>query len=275
MRTARRHPRSDRQRAAPTPPIVTPPERLRLSLVVLPFEKLGDDVSDHTVDAIVHDLITELSRYAGLRLTARSSAFSYRGKPVDIKGVGRDLGVRYALEGSARRHNATLAANVQLVSTETGEQLWAEQFAIGSADGAVAVDSTVRLIGFLVQRRVFEIESARSLRERPDNPDATDALIRAYALSTGMPPSPQKHEQQLALYERAVALNPSSAAALGGLAETLLDTLSPGPSDDPTVPVKLRRAEELLNRADLIDPNEMRILFPKIIFLACRAVAPS
>src|SRR4051794_3186192 len=212
------------QTATPAPPSAAATERPRLSLVVLPFERLGDDVSDHAVDTIIDDLITELSRYAGLRLTARSSAFTYKGKPIDIRGVGRDLGVRYALEGSARRYSAVLTINVQLVSTETGEQLWAEQLAIGDADAAGATDITVRLIGFLVQRRVFEIESARSLRERPDNADATDALIRAYALYNA-PPSPQKHNQLLALYERAVALNPSSAAALGGLADTLLDTL--------------------------------------------------
>ena len=251
------------QIATHAPPIVAPTERPRLSLVVLPFERLGDDVSDHAVDAIVDDLITELSRYAGLRLTARSSAFAYKGKPIDMKGVGRDLGVRYALEGSARRHDATLAVNVQLVSTETGEQLWAEQLAIGSADGTVTADSTVRLIGFLVQRRVFEIESARSQRERPDDRDATDALIRAYALYNA-PPSPQKHDRLLALYERAVALNPSSAAALGGLAETLLDTLPAVISDDPTAPFKFRRVEELLGRADLLDPNEMRAMIARV-----------
>jgi tetratricopeptide (TPR) repeat protein len=234
--------------------------------VVLPFEKFGDDVSDHAVNAIVDDLITELSRYAGLRLTARSSAFTYKGKPIDIKGVGQDLGVRYALEGSARRHDAALAINVQLVSTETGEQFWAEQLASGGADGADAVN-IVRLMGFLVQRRVFEIESARSLRERPDNPDATDALIRAYALYN-MPPSPLKHDQLLGLYERAVALDPTSAAALGGLAETLLDSLPAVTSDDPTAPFKFRRAEELLGRADLLDPNEMRAMIARVFLLS-------
>jgi len=251
---------------ASPPSAVSPTERPRLSLVVLPFDTLGGDVGDHAADAIVDDLTTELSRYAGLRLTARNSAFTYKGKPIDIKAAGRDFGVRYAVEGSVRQQNRALAVNVQLVSAETGEQFWAERFTIGGPDGADAtVDTSVRLIGFLVQRRVFEMESARSLHERPDSVDATDALIRAYALYN-MPPSPQKHEQLLALYERAVALNPSSAAALGGLADTLLDTLPVG-GDDPATPFKLRRAEELLNRASLLDPNELRIQFPRIHLL--------
>jgi hypothetical protein len=88
---------------------------------------------------------------------------------------------------------------------------------------------------------------------------ATDALVRAYALYN-MPPTPQKHAQLVALYERAVALDPSSAPALAGLAETLLDSLPAVSSDDPAAPFKLRRAEELLNRADLINPNELRLL---------------
>ena len=89
-------------------PDLAPTERPRLSLAVLPFNKLGDDVDDHTVDAIADDLITELSRYAGLRLTARSSAFAYKGKAFDIKRAGQELAVRYAVEGSLRKQQGTL-----------------------------------------------------------------------------------------------------------------------------------------------------------------------
>jgi TolB-like protein/tetratricopeptide (TPR) repeat protein len=238
-------------------PTLTAVERPRLSLAVLPFNKLGDDVEDHAVDAIADDLITELSRYAGLRLTARSSAFSYKGKAIDIKCAGQELCVRYVVEGSLRRQPTALVINVHLASTDSGEQLWAERFTVEPDGVADTTDIVVRRIAFLVQLRVFETESARSKRERPDNPDATDALMRAYTMYN-MPPSAEKNSQLVPLYERAVELDPSSAPALAGLAEALLESLPAMTSDDPTAPFKLRRAEALLARADLIDPNEMR-----------------
>ena len=239
-------------------------ERPRLSLVVLPFHRLGGDVDEHAVDAIVEDLTTELSRYAGLRITASNTAFTYKGKPVDIQRAGQELGVRYAVAGSVRKLNGALRVNAQLVSAETGEQFWAERFSVEPDTTGDGVDVIVRIIAYVAQRRVFETESARSMREQPDNPDATDALVRAYALYN-MPPSPKKHAQLAALYERAVELDPSSAPALAGLAETLLDSLAS--TDDPTAPAKLRRAEELISRAELLDPEEMRVMIARPFLL--------
>jgi adenylate cyclase len=244
----------------------TPAERPRLSLVVLPFQRLGDDVDEHAVDAIVEDLTTELSRYAGLRITARNSAFTNKGKPVDIQRAGQELGVRYAVEGSVRKLDGALRVNAQLVSAETGEQFWAERFTVEPDATGDGVDLVVWRIAYLAERRMFETESARSMRERPDHPDANDALVRAHALYN-MPPSPQKQTQLLGLYERAVELDPSSAPALAGLAEALLDGLPVVSNDDPTVPARLRRAEELVSRAELLDPNEMHVMFARTYLL--------
>ena len=241
-------------------------KRRRLSLAVLPFNNLGDDVDDHTVDAIADDLITELSRYAGLHLTARSSAFAYKGRTVDIKGAGQELGVRYAVEGSLRRQQGALVINVQLASAEAGEQLWAERFTVDPDEAPDTADNILRRIAFLVQLRVFETESARSVRERPDNPDATDALVRAYTLYN-MPPNPEKNSRMVALYERAIELDPSSAPALAGLAEVLLASVPTVTRDDPTAPLKFRRADELIDRADLLDPHEMRLLMARTLLL--------
>jgi TolB-like protein/DNA-binding winged helix-turn-helix (wHTH) protein/Tfp pilus assembly protein PilF len=243
-----------------------PEERPRLSLAVLPFNKFGDDVEDHIVDAVADDLITELSRYAGLRLTARSSAFAYKGRAVDIKRVGQELGVRYTVEGSLRGQQRGLAVNVQLASAESGEQLWAERFTVESDGPPDTADNVLRRIAFLVQLRVFESESARSLREHPDNPDATDALIRAYTLYN-LPPNPEKNSRMVALYERAVELDPSSAPALAGLAEVLVASVPLVTTDDPTAPFKFRRAEDLVARADLLDPHEMRLLMARTFLL--------
>ena len=241
-------------------------ERPRLSLAVLPFNKFGDDVDDHAVDAIADDLITELSRYAGLRLTARSSAFAYKSSTVDIMRAGQELGIRYAVEGSLRRQQDTLIINVPLASAESGQQLWAERFTVEADGHSDTADNVLRRIAFLVQLRVFESESARSMRERPDNPDATDALVRAYTLYN-LPPNPEKNSRMVALYERAVELDPASVPALAGLAEVLLDSVQPMTSDDPTVPFKFRRAEDLVARADLLDPHEMRLLMARTFLL--------
>src|SRR5262249_5594298 len=99
-----------------------------------------------------------------------------------------------------------------------------------------------------------------------DNPDATDALIRAYTLYN-MPPNPEKNSRMVALYERAVELDPSSAPALAGLAEVLLASVQTTTSDDPTASFKSRRAEDLLARADVLDQNEMRLQLPRTFLL--------
>src|SRR5262249_6720695 len=109
-----------------TPSQVGTPNAPRLSLVVLPFNNLGgDDVADHIVDGLTDDLTTDMSSLPGFLVIARSSAFTYKGKPIDIRRVGEELGVRYAVEGSVRPTSGGLRVNTQLISTETGAHLWA------------------------------------------------------------------------------------------------------------------------------------------------------
>ena len=96
---------------------------------MLPFRNVDrEDLSDDTVDAITDDLTSDLARVYDLFVIGRSSAFSYKGKPIDIKRVGDELGVRYAVEGSVRKVDGTLRVNVQLLSTETGAHVWADHF---------------------------------------------------------------------------------------------------------------------------------------------------
>ena len=137
--------RFGRQRAAAGCGAVNAP---RLSLVVLPFNNLGGEgVSDDIVDGITEDLTTDLSRLPDFLVIARNSAFTYKGKPIDIKRVGEELGVRYAVEGSVRKAGSTLRVNVQLVSTETGTHLWADRFDVGRDGVGYDVDDIVRQIG--------------------------------------------------------------------------------------------------------------------------------
>jgi TolB-like protein/class 3 adenylate cyclase len=237
----------------------------QLSAVVLPFNNLGGEgVNDDTVDGITEDLTTDLSRVPGFLVIARNSAFTYKGKPVDIKRVGEELGVRYAVEGSVRKVERTLRVNVQLVSTETGTHLWAERFDVRRDGVGYDVDDIVRQIAWTLNGRIVDTEAARNLRERPSNPDVADILLRARSVYN-RPPTPQRQAELIPLYERALELDPNSATALAGLAEAILDNIFS--YDDPSRPEKIRRAEELLKRAELLAPDDGSVLWVRVYLL--------
>jgi TolB-like protein/class 3 adenylate cyclase len=192
----------------------------RLSIVVLPFDNLGHNpVEDYIVDGITEDLTTDISRFPNFLVIARNSAFTYKGKQIDVKRIGEELGVRYAVEGSVRRAGDALRINVQLLSTETGAHLWAERFDVGRDE--VGLDDIVRQLAVVLQVQILDIESARGARERPVNPDALDVLLSARALLT-RGANPQLASQAASLFEQALELEPTSVTALAGLAEALL-----------------------------------------------------
>ena len=265
-------PHAAAQASAFVPPAVGLSSAPRLSLVVLPFNNFGGDgVQDYIVDGITEDLTTDLSSVPGFLVIARNSAFTYKGKPIDIKRIGDELGVRYAVEGSVRKVGDTLRVNAQLVSTESGAHIWAERFDVGR-DGGYGVDDIVRHIAARLNVRVIETESARSARERPSNPDAADILLRARALSR-TPRNPQQQSEAVALFERAVELDPSSVTALAGLGSALVDSVRG--SEDPTAPAKFRRVEALLTRAELLRPDDITVMKPGFSSLVSGIAAQS
>src|SRR5271169_6509693 len=154
----------------------------RLSIVVLPFENLsGDKEQDYFADGITDDLTTDLSHLADSFVIARNTAFTYKGKPVDVKQIGRELGVRYVLEGSVRRLGETITVNAQLISTETGAHVWADRFdGERSKLGELQVDFVARLANSLGVELV-NAEALRAGRERPNNPDAVDLAMQGWA----------------------------------------------------------------------------------------------
>src|SRR5271154_7002938 len=154
----------------------------RLSLVVLPFENLsGDKEQDYFADGITDDLTTDLSHLPDSFVIARNTAFTYKGKPVDAKAIGKELGVRYLLEGSVRRLGEKVEINAQLISTETGAHVWADRFeGERSKLGELQVDVVARLARSLGVD-LGKAEALRSMRERPNNPDAADLAMRASA----------------------------------------------------------------------------------------------
>ena len=159
--------------AAVAPPSVSVPvDRPRLSFVVLPFRNLGGEgLDDATVDAITEDLTSDLSRGYGFFVIGRSSALTYKGKSVDLKRVGEEMGVRYAVEGSVRKIDGALLVNAQLASTETGHQIWSDRVGIARDGLSYNFDDLVRQIAHALFVNVVDVEGARSARERPANPD--------------------------------------------------------------------------------------------------------
>lgn len=236
----------------------------RLSLAVLPFKNLGGDANDdYLADAVTEDLTTNLSRLPGALVIARTSADFYRGKSVDVRRIGQELGVRYVVEGSTQRLGGTVRVNVQLVATETGMHLWADCFDQQLHDPGVGQEAIVRRIVQTLNVAVTDIEVARSKRERPTNPDSPDLILYAQSLvlhTMGL----REHAERMALSERALQLDPNSIVAMMGLSDELINAmLNFGISNGDD----LERAAKLIADAAAINPNDPRVL-AQIAYLA-------
>jgi TolB-like protein/DNA-binding winged helix-turn-helix (wHTH) protein len=232
----------------------------RLSIVVLPFQDMDDDpTDDYLADAITDDLTTELSGFPGAWVIARESAYTYKGKATDVRQIGRELGVRYVLEGSVRKIGATLRVNVQLVSAETGAHLWSDRFDEEISQLAAGQQQIVTRLSDTIGLSVVEIEDARSRRERPTNPDPFDLILRARSINH-LPPTAQLHKEQLALYERALLLDPQSAYAMASVAYFLTDN---GWDSLAT----MERVERLLAQARALEPRSAKVLDSTVYWL--------
>jgi TolB-like protein len=225
----------------------------RLSIVVLPFENLsGDKERDYFADAITDDLTTDLSHLDGSFVIARGTAYSYKGKPIDVKQIGRELGVRYLLEGSVRRVGETITINAQLVSTETGAHIWADRFdGERSKLGELQVEFVSRLANSLGVELV-RAEALRAMRERPNNPDAADLVMRGWTVLNSNPDKAALGDAA-AVFERALALDAQNVPAMIGLAQALASRADMYWSDDR--PGDIARAEETIDRALALQPH--------------------
>jgi TolB-like protein len=149
----------------------------RLSIVVLPFANMGGDPEqDYFVDGVTESLTTDLSRVNGAFVIARNTAFTFKGRPVDVKKLGRELNVRYALEGSVQRAGNRLRVNVQLVDAETGNHLWAERFDKPIADLFDMQDEIVSRLANALDAELITAEARRA--ERSPHPDAMDLVFQ-------------------------------------------------------------------------------------------------
>jgi TolB-like protein/class 3 adenylate cyclase/Tfp pilus assembly protein PilF len=186
--------------------------RPRLSIVVLPFANLGGDhEQEYFADGITESLTTDLSRISGAFVIARNSAFAYKGKAIDLRQIGRDLNVRYALEGSVQRGGKRLRVNVQLIDCDTGTHLWAERFDQGLADLLEMQDEIVARLAGQLGARLVEAEARHA--ERSPDPDSMDLYFQARALmNRGSTAAYLKSAE--ALLERALELDPNNVDAL-------------------------------------------------------------
>ena len=199
---------------------------------MLPFANLsGDPEQDYFVDGVTESLTTDLSHISGLFVIARNSAFSYKGKAIDVRQVGRDLNVRYVLEGSVQRNGNRLRVNVQLIDAESGKHLWAERFEKPVADLFDMQDEIVSRLANTLHTQLLGAEARRA--ERLLHPDARDLIFQGAAcLWKGW--IPEYVTQARGFFERALAIDHRSIGALFGMATADLIAGFSLLTDEPT-----------------------------------------
>jgi len=225
----------------------------RLSIVVLPFINLSDDrEQQYFADGVTEDITTDLSRLADMSMISRNTAFTYRNRPADTKQIGRELGVRYVLEGSVQRSGNRVRVSVQLIDAETDTHLWADRLESDAHDLFALQNEIASRIAVSIDVELVGAEAARPTVQ----PDALDYILRARALRLGRAPTRLIYAEQITLYERALALDPDSEKAqcylATQLASRVLDQMTDSAASD------LARAESLADRALAGSPRMAR-----------------
>ena len=240
-----------RELLAPVKPGPTAPtEAAHFSIVVLPFANLsGDPSQDYFADAITENLTTGMSRVPRLPVIARNTAFTYKGKNVDAKEIGKDLGVRYVLEGSVQRDQNRVRVNAQLIDARSGAHLWADQFDTTRADPLQMQDEIVARIASTVRYELVKAEAQKSAIAT--NPDVVDLAARCVVLVVGK--AGPFGKDAAAACERALDADPNNVTALSVSSLGYTMPILLGRSTDPRA--DLKRADELAGRAIAVNAN--------------------
>jgi len=232
----------------------SPPSPPRLSMVVLPFANMSaDPEQDYFVDGVTESLTTDLSRISGSFVIGRHTAFTYRGKAADLKKIGRELNVRYVLEGSVQRGGNRLRVNAQLVDAETGNHLWAERFEKPVADLFDMQDEIVSRLANTLNAELIEVEARRA--GLSTHPDAMDLYFQGWACANNGTTAEYMTQAQ-AFFDRALALDPDNIEALVGSARVEAAIGANLITDDWKA--HLAAAEAASTRALSLAPNHAR-----------------
>jgi TolB-like protein len=220
-----------------------------LSIVVLPFADLSEGRGQqYFADGITDDLTTDLSRLAGMFVIARNTAFTYKDKPIDARQIGRELGVRYVLEGSVRRSGDQVRVNAQLVDAEAGAHLWAERFDRDTSDLLAVQNEITGRIALTLHLELVGAEAARPI----ERPDAMDYILRGRAASYRSP-TPENYAEAVGWFERALSLDPASVEAKSLLASILAARALDRMTD--TSAADFARAEALVRQVLAVSPR--------------------
>ena len=231
----------------------------RLSIVVLPFANLSNDPDqEYFADGITDDLTTDLSRISGSFVIARTTAFTYKGRPIDVKQIARELGVRYVLEGSVRRTGDQVRVNAQLIDAESGAHLWAHRFDINRANLAEAQNEITGRLARILNVELVKDASRRIEHETAVDPDARDLVMRGWARFY-QPSSKVALAEASRAFEHALQIDPRSIDAKIGIAAVLVANLDAswrsGIFREDAAQQDVVRADRLLLEAIENDPN--------------------
>jgi TolB-like protein/class 3 adenylate cyclase/Flp pilus assembly protein TadD len=236
------------------PDSLSPP---RLSIVVLPFINMnGDPAHEYLSDVITDQLTASLSRIRGAFVIARSTAFTYKGKAVDVRQIGRDLGVRYVLEGSEQHGDNRVRVIARLINAQTGGHVWADKLDVDRTDLLDAQDEIVTRVARALDVEMPVIEAARIARTRSGNLEAEELAMRCRAGFLASTPGSAEQDAVYSLCERALLLDERNVDALSILAFKYAVRPANLLSADPQADV--RQAQELVSRVLAIEPGNYR-----------------
>ena len=257
-----------KQTPTPTPALPDKP-----SIAVLPFANLSSDPEqEYLVDGIVEDIITELSRFSELFVIARNSSFQYKGRAIDVRQVGRELGVRYVLEGSVRHVGDRIRVSAQLIEAATGTHRWAERYDRTLEDVFVVQDDVVRTIVAILAAHVRQAEIERSRAEPPNSWQAYDYYLQAVqAFASFSATLNAAHiEEARCLLQQSLSVDPNYARTYAALAGTYVTAWLDPSGEDFLNPAVLERAHDIARKGVQLERNLPQAHVALGMILACK-----
>ena len=249
------HPGATPLAAAKSNAAKSEPNGATASIAILPFTNMsGDPEQEYFSDGITEDIITDLSKIAGLTVIARNSSFTYKGRSVDIRTIGRDLGVRSVLEGSIRRADKRVRITAQLVDAATGGHLWAERYDRDLTDIFEVQDDVTHRIVDALKVTLSPAEKARLADVKASNIAAYDCVLRGREFMLGKDKTRETFEQATKFFKKAVELDPDYSQAYACLGFGYMFDYQNRWSDDPdsSLPIAKQYARQAIEK----DPNE-------------------